>query len=555
MMRILSVSEMRALESTADMAGHSYDQMMELAGQGVARAILERTPVKHRRILVLVGPGNNGGDGLVAARCLSDAGANVTAYLSRPRDPEEDAVFRKAQNHGVAIQTARADAGHEALRQLVYQSHILIDALLGTGATPPLRGVIAKMIQAVHESLAQTRNAPLIPVNTTLPPKAPRPFIVAVDGPSGMDFDTGEHDPATLTAHLTVTFATPKWGHVRLPGAAAVGDLIVADIGIPQGIDIPGEGPTLLTPNQVQQWLPPRPLDAHKGTFGKLLIVAGSTNYTGAAALSAISAIRAGAGLVTLAIPSSLHAAIAPFVPEATYLLLPHTLGVVNINAAPLVREKMDGRSALLIGPGLNNTPESKAFLKAFFQPPQEKRGAGFLVNHNQSAPSNAEPVEMPPLVIDADGLNLLSELPDWPTLCPPDTILTPHPGEMARLTDLSTSEIQADRVKIAQQYASEWKHVVVLKGAFTIIAAPNGRAALLPFANPALSSAGTGDVLVGAIAALRAQGLDAFEAAAAGAYLHGLAGEIARDRQSMAGVAARDVAAALPQAWRNITR
>ena len=300
-MRILSVSEMRALESTADMAGHSYDQMMELAGQGVARAILERTPVKHRRILVLVGPGNNGGDGLVAARCLSDAGANVTAYLSRPRDPEEDAVFRKAQNHGVAIQTAKADAGHEALRQLVYQSHILIDALLGTGATPPLRGVIAKMIQAVHESLAQTRNAPLIPVNTTLPPKAPRPFIVAVDGPSGMDFDTGEHDPATLRAHLTVTFATPKWGHVRLPGAAAVGDLIVADIGIPQGIDIPGEGPTLLTPNQVQQWLPPRPLDAHKGTFGKLLIVAGSTNYTGAAALSAISAIRAGAGLVTLA--------------------------------------------------------------------------------------------------------------------------------------------------------------------------------------------------------------------------------------------------------------
>ena len=553
-MRILSVSEMRALESTADMAGHSYAQMMELAGQGVARAILERMAVKNRRVLVLVGPGNNGGDGLVAARCLSDTGANVTAYLSRPRDPEEDAVFRKAQNHGVTIQTAKADDDHDVLRQLVYQSHILIDALLGTGATPPLRGVIAKMIQAVHESLAQTRNAPLIPVNTTLPPKAPRPFIVAVDGPSGLDFDTGEHDPATLSAHLTVTFAMPKWGHVRLPGAATVGDLIVADIGIPQGIDIPGEGPTLLTPKEVRQWLPPRPLDAHKGTFGKLLIVAGSTNYTGAAALAAISAVRAGAGLVTLAIPSSLHAAIAPFVPEATYLLLPHTLGVINMDAAPLIREEMNGRSAILIGPGLNNTPESKAFLKAFFQPPQEKRGAGFLVNH-KSPPVEAEPVEMPPLVIDADGLNLLSELPNWPTLCPPGTILTPHPGEMARLTDHNAGEIQENRVEIAQQYAGEWGHVVVLKGAFTVIAAPNGRTALLPFANPALSSAGTGDVLAGAIVALRAQGLDAFEAAAVGAYLHGLAGEIARDRHSVASVAARDVAAALPQAWRNITR
>lgn len=554
-MRILSVSEMRALESTADMAGHSYDQMMELAGQGVARAILERTPVKHRRVLVLVGPGNNGGDGLVAARCLSDAGANVTAYLSRPRDPEEDAVFRKAQNHGVAIQTAKADAEHEALRQLVYQSHILIDALLGTGATPPLRGAISKMIQAVRESLAQTRNAPLIPINTTLPPKAPRPFIVAVDGPSGLDFDTGEHDPATLTAHLTVTFAMPKWGHVRLPGAATGGDLVVADIGIPPEIDIPGAGPSLLAPPQVRQWLPPRPPDAHKGDFGKLLIVAGSTNYTGAAALAAISAVRAGAGLVTLAIPSSLHPAIASFVPEATYLLLPHTLGVINMDAAPLIREGMNGRSAMLIGPGLNHTPESKAFLKAFFQPPQEKRGAGFLISHNPSPSSKAEPAAMPPLVIDADGLNLLSELPDWPTLCPPDTILTPHPGEMARLTDLSTGEIQADRVEIAQQYAREWGHVIVLKGAFTVIAAPGERTALAPFANPALSSAGTGDVLAGVIAALRAQGLDAFEAAATGTYLHGLAGEIARERHSIAGVAARDVAAALPQAWRYLTR
>ncbi len=274
-MYILSVSEMRALESTADVAGHSYAQMMAMAGEGVARAILHRQNVRGRRVLVLVGPGHNGGDGLVAARLLKEAGATVTAYLSRERDAARDGVFRQAVERGVTVVTARADAEGEELRRLTLQAHVLVDALLGTGATPPLRGTIADILRTVRGALAQGRPAPPISLNRVGTPPPPRPFIVAVDGPSGMDFDSGEVDALTLTAHLTVTFAAPKWGHFRMPGAARVGELVVADLGIPEGIDMRGHGPEVATPQLVRRMLPPRPLDAHKGTFGKAMGVEG----------------------------------------------------------------------------------------------------------------------------------------------------------------------------------------------------------------------------------------------------------------------------------------
>ncbi len=546
-MRILSVSEMHALESTANIAGHTYDQMMELAGQAVARAILSRVPVKGRRILVLVGPGNNGGDGLVAAGFLSEAGANVTAYLARDRDPEEDDVFRQAKERGVTMITAPEDAKHDSLRRRVAQAHILVDALLGTGAQPPIRGTIAEILRAVQESLDRAPRSPLTTLNRVIDPPPTRPFIVAVDGPSGLDFDSGETGDLTLDAHVTVTFAAPKWGHFRLPGAAKAGELVVADIGIPKNISIPGEGPEVVTPEMVQAWIPERPLDAHKGTFGKALIVAGSSNYTGAAILSATAAIRAGTGLVTMAIPSSLHEAIVPAVPEATYLLLSHSLGVLNARAIPLASERIKEYDAILIGPGLSTTAESTAFLRGLFGLHSSKRGPGFL--ERQSETEKATSVEFPPLVIDADGLNILSETPGGVESLPPETILTPHPGEMARLTGGEVAEIQANRLKVTAEKSEEWGHVVVLKGAFTVVAAPGGRTVLVPFANPALSSAGTGDVLAGTIVALRAQGLGAFEAAVAGTYVHGLAGELARRKLGVAGVTAGDVARALPEA------
>jgi NAD(P)H-hydrate epimerase len=550
-MHILSVSETQALESTANMADHSYAQMMERAGQGVALAILRQMTVKGRRVLALVGPGNNGGDGLVAARLLQDAGAQVTAYLTRARDPDEDPVVRQAQDHGVTICAAQQDEQNERLRREVAQCHVLIDALLGTGATPPLRGTISSVLNTVHGALAQVHHDPLTPIaNVPAPTKTPRPFIVAVDGPSGLNFDTGGVDPLTLKAHLTVTFATPKWGHVRFPGANRVGKLVVADIGIPKNIEIPGNGVQIVTPKMLADWLPDRPLNAHKGTFGKAMIVAGSVNYTGAVALSGASAVRSGVGLTTLAIPSVLHPAVVPVVPEATYALLPHDLGVLNAHAAALALEKMAGYSALLLGPGLGNTAETQAFVQQFLRiKPPKKRRTGFVADEVQEE----EPVPHPPLVVDADGLNILSEIPDWPEHLPGPAILTPHPGEMARLTGSSIEAIQDDRLSAARDHARAWGHVVVLKGAFTVVASPEGDVMLLPFATPALSSAGTGDVLAGAIVALRAQGLAPFEAAVAGAYLHGLAGEIAGERHGTAGVAASDVVDALPEAWRRL--
>ena len=548
-MRILSVGEMQTLEAASDDAGHSYGRMMELAGQGVARALLERQALKGRRVLILVGPGNNGGDGLVAGRYLADAGARVTAYLSRPRSADEDPVFQQAQEHGVKTVTREEDAHGERLRRLTTKAHVLIDALLGTGATPPLRGAIQEILDDVRTALA-ARNHPLTSLNRPPLTTPVRPFVVAVDGPSGMDFDAGEVDALTLAAHLTVTFAQPKQGQFRFPAAQHVGELVVADIGMPADVEMPGAGPEVATPQLIRTWLPDRPDDAHKGTFGKALIVAGSVNYTGAAALTGMSAVRAGAGLVTLGIAGSLHDAIVPLVPEATYVLLPESLGALNVDARAVLHDALADYDALLLGPGLGQAPETADFLRVLLGRRPHKRGAGFRAPTASEAPNRTP---LPPLIVDADGLNLLSKMPDWPEALPLETILTPHPGEMARLTGMEIADLEQDRLAAAKTHAERWGHVVVLKGAFTVVAAPDGRAVLLPFANAGLASAGTGDVLAGAIVALRAQGLAPFEAAVAGAYVHATAGEIARTAHGKAGMAAHDVAHALPETLRRL--
>ncbi len=547
-MHLLTVAQMQAIEAASDRAGHSYDAMMALAGEAVAQAISERRPLESGHVLVLVGPGNNGGDGLVAARHLAEQGMQVAAYLSRPRDPEQDAVYRAAQEAEVPIVSAEEDPDGEILGELTSAANVILDALLGTGATPPLHGTIAAILNTVRAALARRAVSPLKPVRSVSPLSAPRPYVVAVDGPSGLDFDTGEIDPTALVADLTVTFAAPKWGHVSLPAAAHIGELLVADIGIPDRVTYP-EGPHLACPDLVRPWLPARPAGAHKGTFGKAMIVAGSANYTGAAVLSATAAIRTGAGLVTLALPSSLHDAVVAAIPEATYLMLSHTLGVVNAHAVATLREALPSYTALLVGPGLGNTTESRAFLETLLQSGGRRRATGFI---RTEVDTGSGPL-LPPLVVDADGLNILSGLPDWPSLLPPETILTPHPGEMARLTGLDTQEIQGRRLEIAQERADTWHQVIVLKGAFTVVAGPQRRPVILPFANPGLASAGTGDVLAGAIVALRAQGVPAFEAAVTGAFLHGLAGEFATTRYGAAGTTAGDVALNLAEAWRRI--
>jgi NAD(P)H-hydrate epimerase len=299
--------------------------------------------------------------------------------------------------------------------------------------------------------------------------------------------------------------------------------LIVADIGTDPKLadDVTAE---IADPALVRALLPKRPVNAHKGTFGKTLIVSGSTLYTGAPILAATAAYRAGAGLVTLAIPQSIHAIMAGKIDEATFRPLPDQSGVLSAAAAVEACELIETYDVALIGPGL--TQDAQAFIAACL-----KQGLNG------------------PLVLDADALNCLAQIDQWWTQVTGPSILTPHPGEMSRLTKLSLKAIEADRMDVAIEYARIWGQVVVLKGAFTVIAAPDGRSIAMPFANPALAMAGSGDVLAGTIAAMVSQGLPPFEAALSGAYLHGVSGELARREIGSAGVLASDLLAYLPRA------
>jgi hydroxyethylthiazole kinase-like uncharacterized protein yjeF len=353
-----------------------------------------------------------------------------------------------------------------------------------------------------------------------------------------------------------VTFAAAKYGQLIFPGAGAVGELVVVDIGTPPGLEeLVAVSIDLFSAGDVKPMLPVRQASAHKGTFGRALIVAGSINYTGAAALAAQAAYRVGAGLVTLAVPQAIFSVLASQLMEPTWLLLPHDMGVINTAALEVFQAESGSYSALLVGPGMGRDEETAGFLRGMLEGANHiKKGAiGFLSQAERDSGSAASPQLAGPLIVDADGLNLLAEIDGWWKLLPANTILTPHPGEMARLTGLEIAAVNASRFDLAQEKAKEWGCVVVLKGAFTVVAAPDGRAAVMPFATDALATAGTGDVLAGCIVGLLAQGVEPFEAAAAGAYTHGLAGRRAGQRRPPRSVIASDVLESLPAALRQI--
>ncbi len=550
--KVITVEKSRELENRANEGGLSFAEMMENAGRETAEAIRRHLEPKGRRILVLVGPGNNGGDGLVAAHYLWAMGARITCYLWK-RGDEEDPNLQRVEKAGLPIVWAEDDAEFDALRGLLAEADLLIDALLGVGISLPIRQDLAQLLDQVRAGLAERQGSPAL--ISVVPPDVTRqgPLVVAVDCPTGLDSDTGELDPHTLPADLTVTFAYPKVGLLRFPGAGAVGHLVVADIGIPPELarDVELE---MATAPQIREWLPARPGSSHKGTFGRVLIVAGSVNYVGAAALAGSGAKRVGVGLVTMALPMPIQPAVAANLAEATYLLLPHDMGVISSGAVRLLREQMGDYDALLLGPGLSREVETALFVRQFLGLEREERKGrlGFVAS---SEAEDAGEAHLPPLVIDADGLNIMATVDKWWTSLPPGTIITPHPGEMARLMgdEATTADVQANREGLARRMAKAWNLVLVLKGALTVVAAPDGRLLVMPFANSGLATAGTGDVLAGAIAGFRAQGLGAFEAAAAGAYAHGLAGELARADLGEAGMVAGDLPPLLPLALRRI--
>lgn len=529
-MKVLTVAEMMAAEQEADAAGWSYAQMMESAGKAVADAILSKTDVQGKRILVLVGAGNNGGDGLVAGRYLAQAGGDVVFYLSKGRNPQTDSNYAQLQQMGLLTLEAQLDQRQRVLRHRLNITDILIDALLGTGFSRSITGDLARLLTQVkaglqerQQILAREYALSLTRITQIVPMKPVRPFVVAVDCPSGMNCNTGSLDPLTIPANMTVTFAAPKQGHFLFPGAGACGELLVADIGIsPTLPTLEQVNLQLVTADLAQTLMPARPLDGHKGTFGKALICAGEAQYWGAPVLAGRAALRTGVGIASLAVPQTIRATVASQLPEATFPPMPN-LQMLDADSANFLANQLNQYNALLIGPGLGKAQE---FILKLLELPQ-----------------------LPPLVIDADGLNVLANIPNWHILLPHHTILTPHPGEMARLMGISAEALaQMDRLAIAQTHAREWNQIVLLKGAYTVIASPDGRMALLPFANPAMAIGGSGDVLAGILVALLAQGVPPYEAALLGGYLHGAAAHLAAHQIGSSGLLAREIADCLPR-------
>ena len=342
-MKVVTVSQMKAIEAETDARGVAYAQMMENAGRGVARAIVDWMDVTGRSVVILVGPGNNGGDGLVAGRFLAESGAEVAFYLFRPRS-EDDPNCARVEEMEISVELADDDEGGVALHEMVAGADVVVDALLGTGVDRPIGGELRTVFERCAVALDENRtrraaryNGPLSPCYPSFRPDA-LPLVVAVDCPSGLNCDTGALDPLAIPAGLTVTFAAPKIGQFCFPGAAALGELLVADIGSPDDLPaLQGVGLELATADAVRDLLPPRPLDAHKGTFGKVMIAAGSVNYTGAAALAGEAAYRTGSGLVTLAVPAAIHRPLAARLAEVTFLLLPHSMGAINEGAAQVL--------------------------------------------------------------------------------------------------------------------------------------------------------------------------------------------------------------------------
>ncbi len=562
-MKIVSVEQMRQLEKRADAAGVTYAQMMEAAGRAVADEILRRggAEVRRKRVLVLVGPGNNGGDGLVAARYLHDAGVYVSLYLWH-RKTEGDLNFERAKQHDVFTLSAETDENFAGLHTKLNESDMIIDALLGTGANRPIEGTLKEILLAIKKATHRTTpksQSPIsqspnlqppisqspnlqLPTSNFQPPtsdfQSPKQ-IVAVDLPSGLNADTGALDPVTAPADLTVTFAYSKVGFYKFPAANALGELVVADIGIPSEF---AEEFTLnlATREAVQKRLPPRPRDGHKGTFGKAMIVSGSANYTGAPYLSAAAAARVGAGLVTLATTVDVQRMVAASLHEATYLPLVAQAGAISVRASKTLLDNLQGYDALLIGPGLGRAPTTQQFLY---------RVLG--VQNTQREPER----KLPPLIVDADGLNALSAQREWWKWLRHSAVLTPHVGEFARLSRLSTDEIKAKREDCAREFAQQWNQVLLLKGAFTLVAEPNGQVTLLPFATAALATAGSGDVLSGMIVGLLAQGLAPRDAAILGGYVHGMAGEWVAHEVGEAGAVAGDLLPRIPLVLTDLKR
>lgn len=513
-MKLVTVAQMRALEQAAVDAGSTFDQLMEEAGLAVAQeAWMLLGSLEGRRIVVLAGPGNNGGDALVAARHLADWGADVAAYVPRKRRlPERE---QELAERDIPVVHGEDDENAGQLDALLSVADLVIDGLLGIGQERPLDPAEPIAIGLLHLKDARGRYQP--------------PKLVAVDLPTGVNADTGAVDPLAIEPDMTVTFGLPKVGMYQAPASSMLGKVQVIDIGIPQAAQEAVQL-ELMTARLVRTLLPMRRDDSNKGTYGRLLVIGGSQRFVGAPAMVGTAAYRAGAGLITIACPDTVQTMLAGSLPEATWLPMAagDDAGMTG-DAAIELRRELGGFDAVVVGPGLGDREETRALVWAML--PDFERG----------------------VVIDADALNAIATFDDGAARVPSNAILTPHPGEMARLMRCTVAQVQARRLEVAQEAATKFGCTVVLKGAHTVVAAADGRTRLSSFANPLLATAGSGDVLAGIIGGYVAQGVAPFDAASLGVYMHGMTGELLREELGDAGLLASELAARLPRAVRDI--
>jgi ADP-dependent NAD(P)H-hydrate dehydratase / NAD(P)H-hydrate epimerase len=518
-MRVVTAAEMRSLEEAAFARGVEAPALMQQAGAGVARAIRDLIGHTGARVVTLLGPGNNGGDGVIAARTLASEGFHVSVWSLVPR-PELETPGRQ----GITVLD-----GPEALQSALGEADVVLDALFGTGARPGLPAEIAAVTRMVND----------------VTPRAAR--VVALDVPTGVDATTGEADDAAIKAHVTVTLGSPKRGCLVPPGSRYAGRIVVVDLGLGE----PSEpGPRMTTDEDVRQRVPRRLPDAHKSDCGTLLVVAGAVTYVGAPGFVAEAAMRAGAGLATMAVPRAIAGTVAAVVREATLIPLPDDVD----RAGKQVREWVHRFTAAVIGPGLGREEETERFLARLLGigEARARPQLGFGGASASAAPDPILPATLP-LLIDADGLNWLSGLDNWAEQIKNPAILTPHPGEMARLTKRKISEIKEHPWQIATEYADTWNKVVVLKGGPTVVAAPGGALWAAPGGNGALATAGTGDVLAGIIGGFLAQGLSPLDAAICGVHVGSRAAERAAETVGEYGMVAPDLLPAIAAAMRAI--
>lgn len=512
-MKVVSVDQMRAVEQAAVDRGVSLDELQRNAASSVADHLERVLAGKDGPLLFLAGRGNNGRDALIAAAIMMDRGRDVAAYLA-PGVGSED-VLRRLLAGGARVHLEIDSRDRALLGEWVEGSSAVVDGLLGIGIKGEVREPVAGIISAVAAACARFS----VPV-------------VAVDLPSGIDADTGGIAGVALPADYTVSLGCVKAGLLKFPAAGYAGRLLPAGIGLPRGGD-EFVRLHLTLPEEVRALIPARPPDAHKGSFGRVLVVAGSRRYVGAAYLSGAAAARIGCGLVTLAVPEWQQTVLATLLPEATYLPLPEAVSADDASGnAEAVAETLAESQALVLGPGLGQGPSPARLVRA-------------LLEANARGPRV-------PCVLDADALNALAGWDGWWESVGAECVLTPHPGEMARLTGLSTQEVNAQRWDLARSMAARWGQTVLLKGAYSVVAEASGSAWVNPHAISALASGGTGDVLAGMIAGLIAQGSRPLDAARAGVYLHGEAALRVLESNGTDRLLASDLLPAIPRvvAW-----